>query len=209
MESSQAVADEFSKENFKSVIQKLSTNPEEHLDINTWVSFLQEILHLFQLFGKPIGKAFQDIKSKSEIIARNQIHLQKLENIENLDNLYEAIKLEEKHNATGINGENNKKVLSKEEMQTWKGQYASITRTVFRNMWLLDFLFTFFGNMQDAALNLSKAAKRAYKEGLAPHHPWAVKQAAKLGFNVCPKKEVFLAKTNFTLEDFKEMQPLV
>jgi len=58
----------------------------------------------------------------------------------------------------------------------YRHHFTSTTRTVLRNLWLLDFLRTFIGmlySQRDA--KLSACAKQAYSEGLGPHHPWVVR----------------------------------
>ena len=43
-------------------------------------------------------------------------------------------------NVIKLNGNENSKFLGKESKNTWKWKYTSTTRTVLRNMWLMDFI---------------------------------------------------------------------
>lgn len=77
-----------------------------------------------------------------------------------------------------LNGENNEKLLKAEKLGKTdpKLKFTSTTRTVLRNMWLLDFLHHFMGQLStDRSAKLSSIAKHAYAEGLGPHHPWVVR----------------------------------
>ena len=62
--------------------------------------------------------------------------------------------------------------------------------------WLLDFLHQFFkmvDTQRDQAL--SHCARDAYLETLGTHHPWAVRQAAKLAMYAVPGKETLMLST--------------
>ena len=43
-----------------------------------------------------------------------------------------------------LNGKTNAKVLKKDKAGSWEYTYASTARTVFRTLWLIDFLHIFF-----------------------------------------------------------------
>lgn len=68
-------------------------------------------------------------------------------------------------------------------------------------MWLLDFIVIFL-TMADAnrTIHLRECAKEAYAKGLGPHHPWVVRQAAKVAMYACPGREVLLDATKLTYE---------
>jgi len=93
-------------------------------------------------------------------------------------------------------------MLPKElKKQDWEYKYVSTTRTVLRNLWLLDFLEVFMGMLhENREATLTHIAKEAYNKGLAPHHPWLVRQAAKLGFMACPHKESFMTQMGASYE---------
>ena len=71
----------------------------------------------------------------------------------------------------------------------------SITRTLLRLMWFLDFvakLLHILGEKQDSAV--SSAAREAYSETLATHHPWLVRKAASASMSLCPSRTTFMEK---------------
>ena len=57
------------------------------------------------------------------------------------------IELERAKNLEMLNGENNSKLLPKDKKGSWEYKYVSTTRTVLRNLWLLDFLEDFMDNL--------------------------------------------------------------
>lgn len=107
-----------------------------------------------------------------------------------------------------MNGENNDKLLKAEKLHKDdpKLKFTSTARTVLRNMWLLDFLHHFFLMLdQDRKAKLSAVAKHAYSEGLGPHHPWVIRQGAKVAMLACPSRDSFLTETQASYEQVKEI----
>lgn len=75
-----------------------------------------------------------------------------------------------------LNGENNGKLVSKDKKNSWEYKYTSTTRTVLRNLWLVDFLYIMMDRLyEEPTASLSHCAKEAYNGGLGPHHPWVVR----------------------------------
>jgi hypothetical protein len=53
---------------------------------------------------------------------------------------------------------------------------VSTARTVLRNLWLLDFLEIFMGELsKNCNATLKEISKEAYWKGIACHHSWIVK----------------------------------
>lgn len=103
------------------------------------------------------------------------------------------IKLELEQKLEQLNGDNNSKLLPKDKKGEWEYKYVSTTRTVLRNLWLLDFFEILFQNLnENREETLGHIAKEAYNKGLAPHHPWIVRQGAKIGLLAVPHKETFM-----------------
>jgi hypothetical protein len=101
-----------------------------------------------------------------------------------------------------LNGENNSKKLDKSKKTSWEYKYTSTSRTVLRNLWLMDFVYHLMKNLhEDKSTSLSHCAKDAYGKGLGPHHPWVVRQAAKVAMLACPSRDTFIAGTGGTYDD--------
>ena len=74
-------------------------------------------------------------------------------------------------------------------------------------MWLLDFLHFFLGGLLDNHTSkLSEVASHAYKKGLGPHHPWIIRQGAKMAMIAVPSREHFLHETCANYEDIGEFK---
>lgn len=123
--------------------------------------------------------------------------------------LQEMIEYDIARKVEELNGENNHKLLKSEKLpQTdYRHQYTSTARTVLRNMWLLDFLHHLMEMLYtDRQAKLSACAKHAYSEGLGPHHPWVVRQAAKVAMLAAPSRETFLTESKATYEQINEFK---
>jgi len=60
-------------------------------------------------------------------------------------------------------------------------------------MWFFDFVTSLISHLEgDRSLKCSDCAKKAYEEALAPHHPLAIRVAAKAALNFTPSREKFL-----------------
>jgi hypothetical protein len=70
-----------------------------------------------------------------------------------------------------------------------------------RNLWLSDFIEILFrGLYEDPKATMHHCAKEAYNKALGIHHPWAVRQAAKLALYAVPNRESFFTSANYTIE---------
>lgn len=108
-----------------------------------------------------------------------------------------------------LNGEDNAKFLKGMNLpkDDYRYKYTSTARTVLRNMWLLDFLHHFMEklyNERDA--KLSAVAKNAYNKGLGPHHPWVIRQGAKVAMLAVPSRESFFNETKASYEQIYEFK---
>jgi hypothetical protein len=97
-------------------------------------------------------------------------------------------------------------------VQPWFAKYCSTSRTLYRGCWFFDFVAALLqGLSADRESMMSKVALKAYKEALAPHHPWALKQAATLAMKAVKKREKFIAsvckeQTEVRGQDYSEAQ---
>jgi len=104
-----------------------------------------------------------------------------------------------------LNGENNHKLIK--DKTSWKYKYTSTTRTVLRNLWLCDFIYHLMYNLDhDRTHSLGHCAKDAYSKGLGPHHPWIVRNGAKVAMMACPSRESFISHCEFTYEQIGEVR---
>lgn len=98
-----------------------------------------------------------------------------------------------------LNGENNHKTIK--DKKCWQYNYTSTSRTVMRNMWLMDYIECIMGQMHEHRdKKFSSCIKDAYHESLAKHHPWLVKKAATLGMSAVGGRDAFLQTTSITYE---------
>ena len=66
--------------------------------------------------------------------------------------------------------------------------------------WFMDFMRIFFGGLgKDASKSASDAAKEAYEKALGPHHPFMLRQAAKIAMVAAPGRKTFNTKLFPTL----------
>ena len=170
------VAQKFDMERWMGQMKTLAETTDR-IDIQLWHDFLMEITYLFKEFGATLSMAFSDVVEKAEVIKNNRDYHVKTHGLQN-PNLWDIIQ-HEINLGDGIirlNGDDNHKMLKKDKKGTWLWKYISTTRTVLRNLWLLDYVEALMNNLRtDEKATISKCAKRAYKKALAPHHPWAVK----------------------------------
>lgn len=60
-------------------------------------------------------------------------------------------------------------------------------------MWFLDFISSLVGHIEhDRKMKTSECCKKAYDEALGPHHPFAVRMAAKGAMSFAPSRDKFL-----------------
>lgn len=106
--------------------------------------------------------------------------------------MQEVIERELEIGVEKLNGENNHDLLKKDKKGSWEWKYCSTVRTVLRNMWLLDFIYyLMYKLLHNREASLSNCAKEAYSKGLGPHHPWAIRQLAKIAMLAVPNRDNF------------------
>ena len=60
-------------------------------------------------------------------------------------------------------------------------------------MWFLDFVTVLVRHLEgDRQMKCSDCAKKAYNEGLAPHHPLPIRMPAKTALTFTPSREKFM-----------------
>ncbi|CDW83219.1 glycolipid transfer protein domain-containing protein 1-like [Stylonychia lemnae] len=184
------------------------------IDVDSWVAFLYETTNLFKKMGSAMSMAFSDITTKAEVIQNNRDALRKERGADSSISLQDLIEDDITKGLAKLNGENNSKLCKemykgdkKLAKDDYRHQFTSTARTVLRNLWLLDFLHHFMTMLHtNRDAKLSACAKHAYSEGLGPHHPWVVRQAAKVAMLACPSRENFLNDTKATYEQIDEFK---
>ena len=105
---------------------------------------------------------------------------------------------------TELNAE--KPVKGRKFGHEWEAKYTSTARTVLRNMWLLDFVSLLFDNLnKDRTSKLSDVAKDAYSKTLGNHHPWIVRQAAKVAMLGVPSRDALILSTKLKYEHCEDI----
>lgn len=135
------------------------------------------------------------MSEKSSIIKRNKAfligHAGKDANL----TINAAVDEEVTLGVTGINGENNKKVLGKDKAGSWEMTYCSTSRSIVRMWWLTKFLTKLLDNLiNNGQMTLVKSCQDAYTTGFADHHPWLVRKGAGLAMMAAGSKEALLTK---------------
>ena len=83
--------------------------------------------------------------------------------------------------------------MDKALVKPWFAKYCSTSRTLYRGCWLFDFLGNLcVGIAQDRESTMSKLGSKAYKEALAPHHPWALRQVAGVAIKAIKRRDKFV-----------------
>jgi hypothetical protein len=132
---------------------------------------LTEFANTFNFLGVALSFAASDITSKSEAILRNF----KLRS--GIEGLQTMVQVE----------------ISEGKERKNSSKNPSTARTLLRMMWFLDFLVSFssrFASQSDR--KLPELVREAYDEALAPHHPWTVRTASRLGIRTVPKRSKFI-----------------
>ena len=106
------------------------------------------------------------------------------------DKINTVIEYEVQNNLSRLNGDNQKKEgLPKSLKGTKEWEYISTSRTMVRLWWMMKYVTDLFTNVVDQTdFKMSKCAQEAYKSALEEHHPWALKQAAKLAMGLIPSR---------------------
>lgn len=147
----------------------------ENLDDIHFYHFSEAMLEYsnsFSFLGRALSMAFSDITTKAQIIQTNF----------------------KNSSFTGLQSMIRDEVMKGTEKEH-SSKKASTARTVLRLMWFLDFLKVMITHLiEHRDWTLEKACRKAYKTALAPHHPWAVRVAAKLGIKTVPSKESYMSR---------------
>ncbi|CAD8052445.1 unnamed protein product [Paramecium primaurelia] len=148
-----------------------------------FLELCRETTKIFMQMGGILKTAFQDIISKCNIIERNQRNFQNVH-----VSLIQYILLEKNMDVAKYNGENCDH-LKGTEMDVYT-DYESTARTVLRLMWFLDYVAVLLEKLiikpNDS---LGSICAEAYSIALAPHHPFAVRFAARTGMLVVGSRE--------------------
>jgi Glycolipid transfer protein (GLTP) len=159
----------FNYDNLMNHLQKASENLED-IHFYHFSEAMQEFSNSFAFLGMALSMAFSDITTKARAIQDNFKNL-------SITGLQTMIREEIRR---GVERNNDK-------------SSPSTARTVLRLLWFFDFLKEIITNvLNNPAQKLSDACSEAYSVALAPHHPWHVRMAAKLGIKTVPSKEEYL-----------------
>lgn len=172
--------------NLDNLINHLRSARENLEDINFYhfSEAMLEYSNSFSFLGRALSMAFSDITTKAQIIQTNFKNTP-------FTGIQSMIRDEV---SRGVEKENSSK-------------RASTARTVLRLMWFLDFLKVMITHLiEHRDWTLGKACRKAYKTALAPHHPWAVRVAAKLGIKTVPSKEVYMSRLLGNIEYDRQIE---
>lgn len=159
----------FNLENLLNHLRAAQLNLDD-INFYNFSEAMLEYSNSFSFLGRALSMAFSDISSKAKIIQ---------ENFKNSP-------------ITGIQSMIRDEVSRGVEKEK-SSKKASTARTVLRLLWFFDFLREMITNLiTHPEFSLDKACRKAYKKALAPHHPWAVRVAAKLGIKTVPNKEEYM-----------------
>jgi len=173
------------KFNHEKLLKHLEQVKESLPDINSesFLNAMLEFVKIFSIIGSAISFAFKDIIDRVATIRSNYKRFPEVKG-----GLISFIEFEKKLNIHLYSTENPRPVHDR----IYKN-YESTTRTVNRLMWFFDFVTSLLRHLEgDRQMKCSDCAKKAYEEGLAPHHPLAIRFAAKTALNFTPSREKFL-----------------
>ncbi|CAD8060422.1 unnamed protein product [Paramecium sonneborni] len=148
-----------------------------------FIELCRETTKIFMQMGGILKTAFQDIISKCDIIERNQRNFSHVH-----VSLIQYILLEKNMDVAKYNGENCDH-LKGTELDAY-ANYESTARTVLRLMWFLDYVAVLLEMLINKPnVSLGSICAEAYNIALAPHHPFAVRFAARTGMLVVGSRE--------------------
>mmetsp|Transcript_10054 Transcript_10054/g.19817 ORF Transcript_10054/g.19817 Transcript_10054/m.19817 type:complete len:207 (+) Transcript_10054:19-639(+) len=152
-------------------LQAAAANLEE-IPYSPFCNALSEFANTFNFLGAALSFAASDIIEKADIIRKNFARRPDIPGLQTY-------------------------VLTEvsEGTERKKSKNPSTARTLLRMMWFLDFLVSFskmFANQPTR--KLSELVREAYDDALAPHHPWAVRTASRLGIRTVPNRQNFILK---------------
>jgi hypothetical protein len=173
----------FSLENLLNHLRQASENLND-IHFYHFSEAMLEFSNSFSFLGTALSMAFSDISTKAQLVQTNfkdssVVGLQSMI----MDEVRRGVE----------------KMHSSRETST--------ARTVLRLLWFLDFLKEMITCMvRSPDWKLSKCCSHAYETALAPHHPWAVRMAAKLGIKTVPSKSEYLNRLLGNLDPARQME---
>ncbi|CDW79847.1 folate-biopterin transporter family [Stylonychia lemnae] len=157
-----------------------------NININDWIAFFEEIVLLFNELGYAFGKAFGDLQTKIDTIKADML-LWNQKGVQ-LVTIQQAIDFEIFEGVANLNGKQKNQHLY--QAHDFKSTYASISRTILRNMWLLDFIYHFLDFAYvNRTQKLSSCAFESYKITLGLYHTWLMRKTAEICMYACPNRD--------------------
>ena len=72
-------------------------------------------------------------------------------------------------------------------------KYQSTAWVIIRGAWFFDYITALFNNIvTHKDWKLSQCGQEAYVEKLERHHPWFLRNAAKMAFGVCGSRDALI-----------------
>jgi len=153
------------------------------IDSDAFLNAILELVKIFSIIGSAINFAFKDVITRVASIRSNFARFPQVKG-----GLITFIEHEFKQGIQLYSVENPRKVHD----PSFKN-YESTTRNLSRLMWFLDFVTVLVKHLEgDRQMKCADCAKKAYSEGLAPHHPFPVRMAAKTALTFTPSREKFM-----------------
>jgi len=174
-------AEKFDPDKCLELLTNLNENPE--VDCETLCLVLIEFVKIINEMSTALSIAFKDITSKVAILRNNY-----LINTDWKVPLMPFIKKEIENKLDVLNSENNKKFTTDPKYE----KYESSARTLLRILWFMEFLSVLLGKLgSDPNKAPSDASKEGYEKALGPHHPFMLRQAAKVAMLAIPGRKTF------------------
>lgn len=188
--------------NYIKLLEYMKKTNENLNLINPLFFFLAvyEFTKALKILSTALKYAFSDITEKVEIcrvIFRDFFP--------QFDNLQELMLYEISINLHSLNGDNNSDYGHKKKTKYY--EYQSLTRTILRILWFLQYIFEMFKYIQTTNDKLCDIMVKTYDEVLAPHHGWIIRKSAQIALGFAPDDrkplfEGFFGKIYFYLKIF-------
>jgi len=190
IDETQLKGEKFNPETCISLLKKLNSDPE--VDVKTFTLVLLEFVKILNEMSSALSVAFKDVTGKVATLRGNYAIFPEWQGGLMSFGLKEVdMKIDV------LNGENNKKNTKDPKL----AKYESSVRTMLRMTWFLDFLKIFLGGMgNNPTRSASDAAKEGYEKALGPHHPFMLRQVAKIAMVAAPGRKTFNTKLFPTLK---------
>ncbi|XP_018577644.1 ceramide-1-phosphate transfer protein isoform X2 [Anoplophora glabripennis] len=150
---------------------------EDDIHLQFYLESFEELNKFFTLMGTVFGFVSKDLKAKMDILNEFLKDSNKSENFITVKKMIEYEKQNELLNKKG---------------------YTSGSRTLLRLHRGLDFIQLFLkklGDLRDEE-STSSACREAYDQTLAKHHPFVIRNGAKVAIYTLPTREILLKKVN-------------